>query len=45
MTHVLSQFAEVILDEVADDELRRRILARINELSAGLQAAVAGGEP
>jgi hypothetical protein len=45
MTHVLSNFAEVVLDEIADDELRRRILARIDELSAGLQAAAAGGEP
>jgi hypothetical protein len=45
MTHVLTQFAELLLDEISDEDLRRRLLARIGELTAGLQTAATGAEP
>jgi hypothetical protein len=44
-SYILAQFAEVILDEVTDDEQRQKILARLAELTAGLQASEAGGQP
>ena len=45
VAHVLTQFAEVILDEVTDPEAREQILARLAELTAGLQSAAAGEKP
>jgi hypothetical protein len=44
VSHVLAQFADVILDEVPDHEQRERILARLSDLTAGLQSAAHGGE-
>jgi hypothetical protein len=43
-SHVLTQFAGVILDEVTDDDQRQRILARLDELTSGLQASAPGGD-
>ena len=45
VSHVLTQFAEVILDEVTDPDAREKILARLAELTAGLQSATAGENP
>ena len=40
MTHVLHQFADVILDEVPDAKKRDKIMARLSDLTAGLQSSV-----
>lgn len=45
ITHVLTQFAGVILAEVSDDEQRQQILARLETLTSELQAAAAGDNP
>ncbi len=45
VSHVLTQFAEVILDEVTDSEAREKILARLAELTTGLQSDAAGENP
>lgn len=44
VAHVLAQFADVVLDEVADDDERQRILVRLAELTARLQASDEGAE-
>ena len=43
VAHVLSQFAGVVLDEVTDAVPRQRILARLAELTASLQASAEKG--
>jgi hypothetical protein len=39
VTQVLSQFAEALLEEVPEDAIRERILARLGDLTAELRAA------
>ncbi len=43
ITQVLSQFAEAIFEEVAKASQRKRILARLTDLTTGLQASTAKG--
>jgi hypothetical protein len=43
VSHVLGQFAGAILAEVPEASQRQRILARLSDLTAGLQSSVAGG--
>lgn len=42
VTHVLTQFAGVILDEVGEEALRQRILSRLSELATSLRLSAAG---
>ncbi len=42
VTHVLTQFAGVILDEVSEDDPRQRILERLAELATSLRLSAAG---
>lgn len=43
MTHVLHQFADVILEEVPDAQKREKIMARLADLTAGLQSSAKTG--
>jgi hypothetical protein len=43
VSHVLGQFAGVILAEVPDASQRQRILARLSDLTAGLESSAAQG--
>lgn len=43
VSHVLSQFAAVILEEVPEASERQRILSRLSDLTAGLQSSASGG--
>jgi hypothetical protein len=44
ITQVLSQFAEALLEEVEKASQRKRILARLTDLTTGLQAASPKGK-
>ena len=44
VSHVVTQFASVILDEVTDSVQRERILARLTVLSASLQSTALAGD-
>lgn len=43
VSHVLSQFAAVVLEEVPEASQRERILSRLSDLTAGLQSLATGG--
>ncbi|MBI3838663.1 MAG: hypothetical protein HY288_12115 [Planctomycetia bacterium] len=45
ISQVLAQFADVIFEEVTEVEYRHRILTRLNDLTAGLNALPAKGGP
>lgn len=45
VTHVLTQFAGVILDEVEAENTRQRILERLGELATSLRHSVDGDNP
>jgi hypothetical protein len=45
VSQVLAQFADVILEEVPEPAHRNRIVERLTDLTAGLQAAAAQGAP
>lgn len=42
VTHILTQFAGVILDEIEVEEMRQRILGRLSELATSLRLSAAG---
>lgn len=42
VTHILTQFAGVILDEVDAEDVRQRILDRLSELATNLRLSAAG---
>jgi hypothetical protein len=43
ISQVLAQFADVIFEEIEEPEYRQRVLARLTDLTAGLNAAPAKG--
>jgi hypothetical protein len=45
ISEVLAQFADVIFEEVTEPEYRQRILTRLNDLTAGLNATPAKETP
>jgi hypothetical protein len=45
IAQVLGQFADVVSEEVPEAEYRQRILARLTDLTAGLQASATKGAP
>lgn len=45
VSQVLAQFADVILEEVPNPAQRKHILARLTDLTTGLQASVDKGAP
>lgn len=45
VSHVLEQFAEMMLAEIPDTEQQNRILSRLADLTTGLEASNATGAP
>ncbi len=43
VSHVLSQFATIVLEEVFESSQRERILSRLSDLTAGLQSSAVQG--